>query len=150
MEQSAIDKEKYFIKMMILNAYIVGGVWAFSLDSSDVIHNIGKLRELFVKKGLTTSILDEDENGEYSNYKRYLLSLFDGSKKALGHFNEEYNEVWIGRALAYLTALFDVKEEDIEFVEWGSYYITNYISVFRDEKDRMYRNMCEAQKDKLR
>lgn len=147
MDKTDINKEKRAIIMMILNAYINTQFWSFSLDNNELERYMEKLKKLFIDEGLTTILFLKDNNNEYSNYKNFLLELFNGELSSFGLYDERYNEVHVEKNLQELIEIFENnKDFNKDFIEIGSYYITDFFEVFESERIRTRQNLLQLKK----
>ncbi len=101
-----------------------------------------KLKELFKKEGYQTELFSKDENGKYSAYKTYLLSLFNGEESSFGNYDEKEEIVYIERCfLDFPEQLKEREKRTIDLIEWGSYYMTDLLDVFSYERERLSQNL---------
>ncbi len=132
-----LEEEKNAIKMMLIYSYLTIGFWAFSLDDEELERYLERMKALFIKNGLSVNLFSKDENGKYTIYKNYLLSLV-GDDDSLGYFNDEWNEVIIEKSVIELNKIFEANNKyNQAFIEWGSYYLSDLTEAFQNERNRV-------------
>jgi len=136
-EIDELEEEKNVIKIMLIHSYLMIGFWSFSLDDEELERYMERMKALFIKNGMSVNLFLKDENGKYTTYKNYLLSLVE-EDDAFGYFNEECNEIIIEQSVIELNKIYESNNKYIQdFIEWGSYYLSDLNEAFQNERDRV-------------
>lgn len=137
------------LRIMIANAVYYGTTNVLEFNEQHINKIVPQLDELFRKYGYKTEFFLKDEKSlTYKNYKDLMLSIFGDSIYDDGR---PYDEKWFG--------VYDDEEECLlvahllcpdaekwvslasnynqEFIETGSYILTNDIETFKSERDRL-------------
>lgn len=140
------------LRIMIANAYYYGTTTVLEFNEEHINKVVPKLAKLFSEYGYKTEIFLKDENSStYKKYKDLMLSIYGDTiykddkacaKKWFGLYDTELEcldtihlsladaEKWLSLANNY----------NQNFIETGSYILTNDIEVFESERERLYNN----------
>lgn len=137
------------VRIMIANAYDYGTTNVLEFNEKHINEIVPKLDELFSKYGYKTEIfLKDEESLTYKNYKDLMLSIFGDT---IYEDDRPYDEKWFGlyddelECLIIAHLLYPDEEKWIflasnynqEFIETGSYILTNDMEAFKSERDRL-------------
>lgn len=140
------------VRIMIANAYHYGTTTMLEFNENNINKIVPKLNELFSNYGYKTEMFLKDEQSlTYKNYKDLMLSIFGDT---IYNDDKPYDENWFGLYDDELECLdiVHLSHDDAEkwvslannynqdFIEIGSYILTNDIEAFKSERDRLENN----------
>lgn len=146
------------VRIMIANAYYYGTTTTLEFNEKHINEIVPELDELFSEYGYNTNMFSKDQDSlTYKNYKNLMLSIFGDT---IYVDDRQYDENWFGLydgKLGYLDIV-HLSYTDAEkwlslssnynqdFIETGSYILTDDIEAFKSERDRLADNYREIVK----
>lgn len=147
-----MNEIELIVRIMIANAVYYGTTNVLEFNEQHINEIVPQLDELFSKYGYKTEMfLKDEESLTYKNYKDLMVSIFGDSIYEDGR---SYDEKWFGvyddeeecLLISYLLCP-DAKKwislasnYNQEFIETGSYILTNDMEAFKSERDRLENN----------
>lgn len=140
------------LRIMIASAYYYGTTSMIEFNENHINEIVSKLNELFNKYGYKTDIFLIDEQSKtYKKFKDLMLSIFGDT---IYEDDRPYDEKWFGlyddelQCLEIVHLLYPDAEKwaslasnyNQEFIETGSYILTNDMETFKSERDRLENN----------
>ena len=155
-----MDEIELIVRIMIANAYYYGTTTMLEFNEKHINEIVPKLAELFSKYGYKTEMfLKDEESLTYKNYKDLMLSIFGDT---IYEDDRPYDEKWFGLYDDELECL-DIVHLSLtdsekwislssnynqNFIERGSYILTDDIEVYKSERERLENNYKKLRNSK--